>query len=141
MATETVTVRLPKSVFIKLKQAADLTYRSVEDVLVSAINATLVETPGIPSSLANELAGMPLFSDQALWAAAKPSLSAADQERLSQLNHRAGEAALTRAERAEHERLLGAYQRSVLRRAKALAILAQRGHRVTTEADAQGDTA
>jgi uncharacterized protein YnzC (UPF0291/DUF896 family) len=42
------------------------------------------------------------------------------QVRLRQLNHKAGERPLTQAEAAEQERLLDAYHRSVLRRAKAL---------------------
>jgi len=57
---------------------------------------------------------------------AHPSLSPAEQIRLSQLNHKAGERPLTQSEKAEQEYLLSAYHRSVLRRAKALAILAQR---------------
>ena len=133
MAAETVTVQLPQPVFLKLKQAADLTHRSVEDVLVAAVNVTLVESPHLPPELANELAALSLLSDEALWAATQPSLSAAEQSRLSQLNHHAGERSLTPAEEQEREQLLAAYHRSVLRRAKALAVLAQRGHPVTLE--------
>jgi hypothetical protein len=39
---------------------------------------------------------------------------------------------LTPAEDAEQQNLIAAYRRSVLRRAKALAVLAQRGHRSAT---------
>jgi hypothetical protein len=84
--------------------------------------------PDLPPELADELASMHLFSDDALWAATAPSLSPTEQHRLSQLNHLASQRALTDAEQAEQERLLAAYHRSVLRRAQALAILAQRGH-------------
>lgn len=133
MTTQTVSVRLPKSVFLKLERAAELTHRSVEDVLVTTVNAALVEPPGLPTDLTNELAAMHLFSDEALQAMAHPSLSPAEQIRLSQLNHKAGERPLTQSEEAEQEHLLSAYHRSVLRRAKALAILAQRGHPLLVE--------
>jgi hypothetical protein len=92
-----------------------------------------------PPDLSNELAAMHFFSDEALWAAAQPSLSPAEQVRLSQLNHTAGERSLTPAEDAEHEHLLIAYHRSVLRRAKALAILSQRGHPLLPEPELSPD--
>jgi len=128
MTTQTVSVGLPRSVFLKLERAAELTHRTIEDVLVTTVNAALVEHPDLPTDLANELSAMHLFSDEALWAATHPRLSPAEQVRLSQLNHKAGERPLTQAEVAEQEHLLTAYHHSVLRRAKALAILAQRGH-------------
>ena len=78
-----------------------------------------------------ELAAMQLFSDTALRAAVEPSLSPAEQWRLHHLNATAGERELTSAEKDEQQALIAAYNRSVLRRAKALAILAQRGHDLT----------
>jgi hypothetical protein len=128
MTVQTVSVGMPKSVFLKLERAARLTRRSVEDVLASTVNAALVEPPDLPTDLANELAAMHLFSDEALQAAAQPSLSPAEQLRLSQLNDLAGKRPLTPAEAAEQADLLAAYHRSVLRRAQSSAILAQRGH-------------
>ncbi|MBN1429365.1 MAG: hypothetical protein JXB07_13410 [Anaerolineae bacterium] len=130
MASQTVSVGLPKSVFMKLDRVAELTHRSVEDVLAATVDAVLVAPAGLPTDLANELAAMQVFSDEALWAAAQPSLSPAEQTRLSQLNHTAGERSLTAAEASEQEYLLVAYNSSVLRRAQALAILHQRGHSI-----------
>ena len=135
MTTQTVSVGLPRSVFLKLQQAARLTHRSVEDILVTTVNAALTEPPGLPPDLANELAAMQLFSDEALWAATHPSLSPSEHVRLSQLNHSAGERSLTQSETAEQKHLLDAYHRSMLRRAKALSVLAQRGHPIEVEKD------
>ncbi len=59
-------------------------------------------------------------------AAAAPSFSPAEQRRLSQLNHIAGQRPLRKAEKAEQAQLLAAYHRSVSRRAQALATLTQR---------------
>jgi len=133
MPGKTVTVTLPESAFRKLKRAAELTYRSVDEVLVGTINAALTAPPNLPPDLNDELAAMHLLSDEALWAATQPSLSPAEQRRLRQLNQTAGERPLTTAERAEQAILLTAYHHSVLRRAQALAILAQRGHPVSPE--------
>jgi len=126
----TIAVHIPEALFHKLKRVADLTHRSVEDVTVTSLEAVLPSVQNLPPDIANELAAMHLFSDDALWAATAPSFSPTEEYRLNQLNAAAEERDLTPAEEAEQQSLITAYQRSVLRRAKALAILAQRGHRV-----------
>jgi hypothetical protein len=131
MLEATITVKLPKSTLQKLQKAAEVTYRSVDEVLASTIDATLVAPSDLPSDLAGELAAMHLLSDEALWAAVQPSFSPTEQARLQQLNHAGGERLLSSAEVAEQTTLLSAYHRSILRRAQALAILRQRGHNVS----------
>ena len=133
MAEKTIAVYVPESAYRKLQRAAELTYRSVDEILVSTIESSLPAPPNIPPELAEELAAMHLFSDDALWAVARPSLSQAEQARLAQLNQTAGERPLTSAETAEQKDLLFAYHRSMLRRAQALAILAKRGHPITLD--------
>lgn len=131
MSTATVSIQLPDTLFRKLKRAADLTHRPVEEIVATSLEATLPTTSGLPAEVADELAAMQVFSDVALRAAVEPSLSRAEQRRLAQLNAAAGERVLTTAEQSEQHALISAYNRSVLRRAKAMAILAQRGHDVS----------
>jgi hypothetical protein len=100
----------------------------VEDVLTATVDVALPPGPDIPADLADELAAMVLFSDESLKAAAQSSLSAAQQERLAQFSHAGGERTLSRAEKRKLEYLLDQYDQAVLRRARALAILAQRGY-------------
>lgn len=133
MSERTITVTLPELEFRRLQRTAELTYRSIDEIVSSVLQVVLSVPPDLPPEVADELAAMRLFSDEALWAAAQPSLSPAEQERLRQLNHLAGERALTQAEASEQTALLEAYQRSVLRRAEALAILRQRGHSVSPD--------
>lgn len=97
---------------------------------MTSLEAALPSAQNLPRDVADELAAMHLFSDEALWAATASSFSPTQEYRLNQLNVAAGERALTLAEEAEQQSLISVYQRSILRRAKALAILAQRGHRV-----------
>lgn len=125
-----IPVALPESLVRRLKRAADLTHRSVEELAATSLEAVLPPVADIPSDIGDDLAAMQLFSDEALWAAAEPSLSPSEELRLNQLNTAAGERNLTPAEEAEQSELILAYRRSVLRRAKALAILAQRGHQL-----------
>jgi hypothetical protein len=131
MSTAMVSIQIPDTLFRKLKRAADLTHRPLEEIVATSLEATLPAASGLPAEVADELAAMQVYSDAALRAAAEPSMSRAEQRRLEQLNSSAGERTLTAAEAKEQQALITAYDRSVLRRAKAMAILAQRGHDVS----------
>jgi hypothetical protein len=139
MTTTMIPVQLPESLFQRLKRAAELTHRSVEELAATTLEAALPLAPDVPPEIANELTAMHLFSDEALWAATAPSLSPTEETRLTQLNCAATERALTRAEQAEQHSLIAAYHRSVLRRAKALALLAQRGHQLPLTPESSTD--
>jgi hypothetical protein len=123
---KTITVTLPEVTFQRLEQAAQLAHQSIEEMLTTTIDAILAVSP----QLANEWAAMHLLSDEALWQAMQPILSLTDQERLHELNHLAGERELTEQERREQTRLLETYQRSIVRRSQAIAILKLRGHAI-----------
>lgn len=133
--TRMVSLQVPEPIYRRLRRAAELTHRSVEDVLTTTVDAALPSSPDLPSDLADDLSAMSLFSDDALWAATESSLSAAEQLRLRQLTHAGGRRSLSAAEKAEMTRLLDLYDRAVLRRAKALAILAQRGYELPNRSD------
>jgi uncharacterized protein YnzC (UPF0291/DUF896 family) len=128
---KTITLTLPDSVLLKLNRAAELTHRSVDEIVAATVDAALTANTDLPDELEAELAAMHLFSDEALWAATYPSVSAHEQKRLAQLNDMAQDRSLTQAEQAEQQALLTAYRCSMLRRAQALALLKQRGHDVT----------
>ncbi len=131
MCSAMVSISLPERLFQKLKRVADLTHRSVEEVAATSLEVALPADQNLPVELADELAAMRLFSDDALWAATTPSLTATEEQQLLDLNMTAGERDLSSEETAEQQRLIDAYQRSVIRRAQALAILAQRGHNIS----------
>jgi len=130
MDTDTIAIEVPAPLFERLRCAASLTHRSVEDIAATSIESVLPPNPDLPSEAADELAAMHVFSDEALWAAIQPSLPASQEHRLRQLNAAAGERELTPAEQDEQQELISTFRRAVLRRAKALALLAQRGHRI-----------
>ena len=133
MNVTTLTVTLPEPLMRRLKRASELTYRPVNEILVSTINAALVAPPDLPEDLADELAAMSILGDEALKAASQSSFSATEQFRLRQLNQIAQERSLTQAESDEQAALLDAYHHAVLRRAQALAILTQRGYSIPFE--------
>ncbi|MCW1969115.1 MAG: hypothetical protein KIH69_013470 [Anaerolineae bacterium] len=130
MMVQTISVTLPDATLRKLQRVAEVSYRSVDELLASIIDTTFVTLPNIADDIAGEIAAMRLFSDSALWAAAQSSLSMAQQTRLAQLNQFAGERKLAKAESIEQQALLDQYRRAVLRRGQALALLKQRGHAI-----------
>lgn len=132
MAESLVSIQVPEPLYRRLQGAAVVARRSVGDVLVSAVTIALPPSPDLPEALANELAEMIWLSDDALWQATVPTFAIVQQERLAALNDIADERTLTVAEKDEQIQLLAAYERSVLRRAQAFAILARRGHRIPT---------
>ncbi len=68
---ETVTVKLPIPIYRRLKRVAEITYRSVEDVLASTVDAALPLDPNLPSDVADDVAAMALMNDDALMAASE----------------------------------------------------------------------
>src|SRR5262245_14672231 len=124
MLEKTITVTLPEITVQRLEQAAQLAHRSVDEMLATTIEAILAISP----QLANEWAAMHLLSDEALWKATQPTFTRAEQKRLYELNHLAGEQELSTQEMSEQAALLEAYQRSIVRRSQAIAILKLRGH-------------
>lgn len=135
MLEQTITVTLPELLVHRLQRAATLTYRTVDDVLASVVDTTLHAPPDLPPDLANEIAAMTLFTDDALWSASESSLSPAQQRRMRQLTQSSKEQRLTNAESSELEYLLEQYDIAVFRRTHALARLSQRGHRLPVQED------
>ena len=130
MSDTTITLTLPEPMFRHLQRLSEITHRPVENLVITTINVALPLDPSLPTEVANELAGMTMLSDEALWAASESALAPSEQRRLSQLNHAGDARSLTNAETAELSQLIELYDRAVLRRARALAILAFRGYAI-----------
>lgn len=139
MLEKTVPVYLPEATFRRLQRTAALTHRSVEEILSSALNETLSVPPDVPEELQDELRAMAHFKDSKLLTVARSAWAVARQERLRELNQAAGAGRLNVVEQQEQARLLDLYQHAVLRRARALALLAFRGYTLPERTDWNGD--
>ena len=132
---QTVSIELPQHLYMRLRRIATVTHRPVEKILSTTLDVALPEDANLSDELADELTAMTLYSDQALRAATESSITPAQQRRLEQLTYAGGSRSLTTAESSELTELLESYDRSVLRRAKALAVLAHRGYEVSNRSD------
>jgi hypothetical protein len=129
----TVSVQIPERIFLRLQRISEATYRPIEEVLATTISVALPHSPDLPSEIDDDLSAMTMFSDDALKAAVESSLSPSLRRRLNQLSHAGGQRPLSAAESAELVHLVDLYDRAVLRRARALAILAHRGYPVADQ--------
>jgi hypothetical protein len=90
-----------------------------------------VETSGeLPHDLAEALAPMALLDDQALWRAARSHLDAETASELETLNMKQQREGLLESEDQRRRPLLRRYERAMLVRAQAAALLKERGHDV-----------
>jgi len=135
VAVATVSVQLPEPLYRKLEGAAAITHRTVDEVLAATLAVALPPAPDLPPGLADELAEMIWLSDEALYAATLATFTHKQQARLAELNAIEDNRSLTELEQTEQVQLLAAYERSILRRAQAFAVLARRNHPVPQYSD------
>ncbi len=128
MTISTVAVPVPAPLYQRIERLARATRRSVPETLASALTAALPPAPDLPQPLADELAGLRWLSDAGLRDVLRPTFGKTQQARMSELSSLEDSRPLTEAEEKERQQLLVEYQRSLLRRAEAFAILSQRGY-------------
>ena len=131
MTTRTVTLRLPESLYTRLQQAAQATRRSLDDVLLHAIQ---VGSPprweDAPAEFQADLAALDRLEDEALWRIARSRKTEADMERYQELLDRNADGLLSADERDELVKLRTEFDRFMLCKVHAAALLRWRGYRV-----------
>jgi hypothetical protein len=131
MSTRTVKVQLPESLYIRLQQAADATHRSLDDVLLHAVQ---VGSPprwdDAPAEFQADLAALDRLDDAALWRIARSGMTEAEMERYQELLDKNANDALVAEERDELVNLRIEADRLMLCKAHAAALLRWRGHQV-----------
>ena len=138
MTVGKIPINVPEPLYLRLQRISALANRSVEEILTSAVTVALPPSPDLPPGVADELAEMMWLSDQALWDATTPTFTAEEQARLAELNDLEDTRPLHIAEQEEQAQLLAAYERSVLRRGQAFAILSRRGHQLQSNRISEG---
>jgi len=139
MSTRTVTLRLPEGLYIRLQQAAQATHHSLDDVLLRAVQ---VGSPprwdDAPAEFQADLAALDRLDDEGLWSIARSRKTERDMERYQELLDNNANSVLSVAERDELARLRVEFDRFMLRKAHAAALLRWRGHRVPPAEALQG---
>jgi plasmid stability protein len=129
--TQDITISLPNLLYQKLKARAEQTQRSVEAEALDALVAAVPAVDELSADLEASLAQLALLDDEALWRAARTTFAADAARQLEDLHLKRQREGLTEREAQAAAALLQQYERAMLVRAQAVALLKQRGHDVS----------
>jgi plasmid stability protein len=132
MTLQTITLTVPDILYSSLKKRAEQANRTVEAELLDVLATAVPVAEELPADLEAALSPLALLDDESLWRAARSRLApeaAADLESLHLKRQREG---LTAAETETLAGLVRQYERAMLVRAQAAALLKQRGHDVSS---------
>jgi hypothetical protein len=129
---QTVTLELPQAIYLPARRMAEVTNRSLEDLLVSALKASLPPLDGLPSELVEDLVELESLDDESLRQVMVSKVPTAQQRELDRLLRKNQAGTLTEQERQKLDRLQREADRVMLRKARAAVLLRFRGHRLPT---------
>jgi plasmid stability protein len=129
--TQSVTLRLPDALYQHLKRRAEQAQRAIEDELLDVVAAAVLVDDELPLELSEALSSLALLDDEALWRAARTRLPAEAAEELEGLHLKRQREGISALEAEQTAALLRQYERAMLVRAQAAALLKQRGHDVS----------
>jgi plasmid stability protein len=128
----TVTLNVPEDLYSRISEQAQRSQRSVEAELISVLSTAVTGVYDLPPDLADAVAGLDCLNDADLWQAARGRLPDRVSAELESLHAKSQRNGLTEAESQRSDELSLEYDRSMLVRARAAALLKERGHDVTS---------
>ena len=131
MTTQEITLNLPEPIYDQIRQAAEKSHRSIDDLIIEAVIAAAPTLDSPVRPLRSALAQLAYLNDAALWQVARSTMSIAQRERLEDLHLKQQREGLTNQEKKEERALLALYQETILIRAQAAVLLKQRGYDVS----------
>lgn len=131
MSTHTLTLHLPDRLYARLQERALVSARTLEAELLEVLSAAVPADESLPHSLAEDLARLDTMSDEDLWQAAGSRLSETEAVQLEVLHAERQKEGLSESESRTLAELVEQYERSMLIRARAAALLKQRGHDIS----------
>ncbi len=131
MAVQSITLNLPSALYNRLKRRSEQTRRTVEAELLEVVATAVPVGDELPPDLAEAISPLALLDDEALWRAARSHLPAEAASQMEEMHLKRQREGLSEAEQQTLSRLVRQYERAMLVRAQAAALLKQRGHDVS----------
>jgi hypothetical protein len=129
---ETVVLQIPEALYQRLAIAAGATQRSLEEVILQAIQIGSPPTwKDIPEEFQTDLASLDRLDDNSLWQIANSRKTTLEMERYDFLLSKQKDTELTASERLELDHFRTDSDRFMLRKSQSAAILKWRGHNVS----------
>jgi hypothetical protein len=128
-----ITLSIPEYLYERAKRLAAEKNLAIEQVLIDQLETALVDLPALASDEQAELDALDHLSDDALRTIALEVMPLHQQERMQGLMQQNNFGTISAEAREELTGLVDQGQRLILRKAKAIALLAQRGHPISLE--------
>ncbi len=135
---QTVTLNMPLPLYNRLKEMAAVSRRSVEAELLETIAAAMPLTDDGTLDSTELISSLALLDNDSLWRIAQTHYPAGQSTQLENLHLKRQEQGLNVVETREAADLARQYDRAMLIRAEAIALLIQRGHNVSALIDSHG---
>ena len=127
MSTTVINVPVSQEVYERLEKIAARVEQPVETVLDETLRAVLPREDGIPTTVQHEVEALPRLTVEELREVAGSEMNLDDQAALEELLDIQNLRTLTQREIANLDQLRSEYGRILLRKARAFALLAERG--------------
>lgn len=132
MNAQPVTVHLPPYVYLRLQKQAHARQHTVDEELTEMLVNAWHDDPTLEDNLEYALAQLDLLTDDDLLYAAKSSLSSEQTEQMQTLLDKQQREGLSESEWKVAQDFSNLFNRIMLIRAKALALLQERGHDIAS---------
>ncbi len=131
MDSQTITITLPTQIYHKVEQQSQLMQRSVAEELVAVvIDYSQRET--LADDIEQALAQLDWFTNSELWQAARLTISRDESACMQELLEKQQRDGLTELENQQVQQLSHFFNRVMLVRAKAAALLKKRGYDISS---------
>ncbi len=131
MSAQTVTLHLPVSLYDLVRQRAQETRRSLEAVILDVVRSAVGPDDDLPEDLRELIVPLRGLNDEALRRTAMDRFPEEAAARFTELNRKQQAEGLTDKEIRVRDDLRNGYERVMVLRAEAAALLKERGHDVS----------
>ncbi len=128
MSTQQISLRIPEPIYQHLKKQAEQSHRTVEEETLNVLVATVSKEAASPDDAATLVESLEVLDDATLRNADQSRLASQTSVELEELHVNRQREGLTENEETKAAELLRQYERQMLVRAQAVALLKQRGH-------------
>ena len=127
MSSQTLTLDVPDKIFARMRDRARKANRTIEAEAIRILANSVSSEDELPPDLAAAVAALDLFDETELRRAFESRLSAEEAAELESLHFKVRREGLTPFEDERRGELMSQYERAMLVRARAAALLHQRG--------------
>jgi len=119
---------MPGELYQRAKRTAETLEQPLEQVLIETLDTALPPAAELPTEIRSDLAALATFSDDDLWLVTQRGMTAEQEAHLADLLELQNAGTLTLEQLEQLDALRVAYSRALLRKARAFALLAERGY-------------